>query len=82
MMTGLSSKANSLSQNTKEVVVNKDRLDSLPSIGSLDHVQAMLSWRFNESPEVMELTGQLTQGLISPVEYSHKVLALWEDFAK
>jgi hypothetical protein len=49
-----------------------------PFIGSLDHVDAMLHWSFQELPEVVELTSQLHAGMICPVDYSRQILLLWD----
>lgn len=35
-------------------------------------------WEFCEKPEVVELKRQLDEGLIHPLEYAHKILALAE----
>lgn len=38
-----------------------------------------LYWAFSDAPEVQDLCRQLSEGLLHPVEYSSRILALAKD---
>lgn len=53
-----------------------------PSITDEEQAAAELSWRFEESAEVQELQEQLRHGLVTSVEFAHKILCEWERWVR
>lgn len=49
-------------------------------LSHVERAQQALSVIFAESPEATDLFNQLNNGLITPVEYSHKILDEWMTF--
>ena len=45
----------------------------------LEVIPEDIYWAFQDSPEVQDLYRQLSEGLIHPIEYSSRILALAKD---